>query len=108
VCPARQRRGSAGERTWNKVACVLFGSVGVRDLWLLAVIGLKIASKEGVQIDATVTQLPAFIPLVALPEFPSDSHWTLLNTARCFVQASTARDPSNLRSVGHPRGETRV
>jgi hypothetical protein len=29
---------------------------------------------RGVEIDVTVTQLPAFIPLAALPEFPSNSH----------------------------------
>jgi hypothetical protein len=63
-CTALRSRGSSGERPRITAA-------GVRDLWLLVVIGLKIASEEWLraQIDGALTQLPAFIPLARLQNF---------------------------------------
>jgi hypothetical protein len=51
-------------------------------IWLCRCEGFAVAGRDwvkdyfgrGVQIDGTPAQFPAFIPLAALPEFPSDSH----------------------------------
>jgi hypothetical protein len=72
--PRTAKERQCGWTNLEQGCLCVFGSVGVRDLWFAGRDWVKDCFGRGVQIDGTLAQLPAFIPLVALPEFPSDPH----------------------------------